>query len=142
MLRLPLPPVHDIARIVLGDTRDVQRELVGYYELGAGSFNYMPARTIGTTFLKSGLKPEVAVSSCYKIGSPSGHELNAQVVELLCGWARGRVFSFYEVATGHLRIGPNLSVRVPIEGYLVEHGVPSFLWMQPRKTFNPNHEQL
>ena len=60
----------------------------------------------------------------------------------MCGWAGGRAFSFYEVATDYLRIGPNLSVRVPIEGYLVEHRAPSFLWMQPRKTFNPNQEQL
>ena len=148
MLRLSLPAIHDVARFAIDDSRrslsstEILPRLKEYFDEGPRGFNYQPARRIGTTFLKGGLKPEIAVAGCHKIGSPSGRKVNAEVVELLCEWAQGREFSFYDVPTQSLSIRPDQSIRVPIEGYLVEGGVPSFFWMQPRKGANPNQPQL
>lgn len=141
-MRLPIPSIQDIASVVLGEDRNVDRALLEYYERGGGNFNYNPARNIGIKYLKGGLKTEVAVASCYKIGSPAGHEQNAEVGKLLCHWASGRSFNFYGLSKDFLQIGQKLAVPVPIEGYLVEEGSASFLWMQPRKSFNPNQAQL
>ena len=139
---LPVPSIQDIACIVLGGDSDVERALREYYERGGSTFNYNPARTIGTKFLNGGLKSDLAIESCFKIGSPSGHKQNADVVRLLCDWCSGRDFSFYGLKTDFLPIGQKFVVPVPIQGYLVEKGSASFLWMQPRKGFNPNHHQL
>lgn len=139
---LPVPSIPDIAAIVLGNEADAERALRDYYERGGATFNYDPARKIGTKFLSGGLKAELAVGACFKIGSPSGHKQNAEVVRLLCDWTAGREFSFYGIRTDFLPIGPRFAVPVPIQGYLVEEGAASFLWMQPRKGFNPNSAQL
>ncbi len=139
---LPVPSIQDIAAIVLGNEADVERALRDYYERGGATFSYEPARKIGTKFLGGGLKAELAVGACFKIGSPSGHKQNAEVVRLLCDWAAGREFRFYGIRTDFLPIGPRFAIPVPIQGYLVEKGAASFLWMQPRKGFNPNSAQL
>lgn len=122
---LPVPSIQDIACIVLGGDPDVERALREYYERGGSTFNYNPARTIGTKFLNGGLKSDLAIESCFKIGSPSGHKQNADVVRLLCDWCSGRDFSFYGLKTDFLPIGQKFVVPVPIQGYLVEKGSAS-----------------
>ena len=84
----------------------------------------------------------VIFRGAHKIGSPAGHKQNAEVVKLLCDWSSARSFNFYGLSTDFLQIGKKLAVPVPIEGYLLEEGSASFLWMQPRKSFNPNRAQL
>lgn len=76
------------------------------------------------------------------MGAPAGYKQNAETVAMLCQWAKGRNFSFYENKREFLRIRHDIKMLVPINGVIVENRYASFLWMQPRKGFSPTQNQM
>ena len=142
MSALRSPPIHDIAGIVTTNPRNVVAALISYFERHPGQFNYKCFRSLIAKALDSRLKKELVVDACYRAGSPAGFAQNAAVAGMLCDWAHDRNLSFYRVPYERLEVGGGLSIPVPIDGYVVENGFPSFLWTQPRKSFNPGRREL
>lgn len=142
MSKLPIPSIPDIASIVLSSEPDTVRALLEYYERQSGLFNYNPFHKVCGFYFKGGLREDVAVQSCYRMGAPAGYKQNAETTAMLCQWAKGRNFSFYEQKREFLPIRHDFKMPVPINGVIVENRSPSFLWMQPRKGFSPSLTQM
>ncbi|MFN3231447.1 MAG: hypothetical protein ACE363_04730 [Alphaproteobacteria bacterium] len=142
MSMLKVPPIHDIARIVRADGSTRLDDLVKYYELGPGKFNYNPSRAAGRKLVAGTVPYSVAVAGCYKTGSPAGWHQNADVVRLIWKWAEHKDCMAFRIAPSPLKLRPGLAVQVRPDFYYVESGVARIVWIQPRLRFNPSKDQI
>jgi hypothetical protein len=96
MANLPLPPLHDVARLYDSSLDKLVSNLTAYYRQIVW-FNYEPARKVARAVYSGNLQQGTAVRYCLESGIKSGRIPNAQVAALICQLAQGRSFLCHDI---------------------------------------------
>lgn len=141
MKPLPIPPAHDVVRLVASPNGDTLSSLRAYYD-GGGSFNYVPVRKVARSLISGELTRGAATQACLSKGSPSGRKQNAEVADLVWEWSKKHSFSCYDIKARTYQIRSDLKIPVKLDFYYVHSGQVYLFWLQPRKTYSLNTQQF
>lgn len=141
-MKLPVPPVPDLAR-AKGRTRD---EMVSwfrrYYETTGAPFNYVS----GTRSIKAGYRglhvlPQL-MAGCDREKTPQGKKSNREIVELAAPLSFGRNTQVFDLPRRQFAFGRDFfsSYRIPF--FFVENRAVKLYYLQPRKSCGLNFDEL
>jgi hypothetical protein len=140
MLKLPVPPIQDIARIVASSDDATLTNLAGYYD-GGGSFNYDPIRRLSRQVFSRAVSLQGAQDHFLKNGNPAGRVENAAVAKLV--WLAGDdALRGYDLNPRKYPIGAGVESGVFAPFFYLASGRYYLFWLQPRKSFAPATQQL
>jgi hypothetical protein len=142
MDNLPIPPLHDIARIVQPTDIATYVALRDYYEQMSAVFNYRISKKLSRRVFSHEVPLQLALSACKRDWSKVGQTQNAEVVKLIWQAGEGRNVKAYDAPSKGFPIRNDILIRVRPSFYFVERDKVSLFVLQPRRTFALTELQL
>jgi hypothetical protein len=141
-IKVPTPPVPDLARVE-GDTVDqVVEWLTEFFEAEGCPWNYRS----GTKAIKAGYKGlhrlDLLLAGCQKEKTKQGKISNSEIVRLGAPLSFGRATQVFDLPPRKFAFGRDRKAAYRIPFFFVEDGVIKLYYVQPRKKHGPNLDQM
>lgn len=142
MTKLPVPPVPELARAE-GSTRDEMISYwLSYYDANSTPWNYLSS----TRAVKQGYKGlhrlSALVAACAREKTKQGRSSNEEVVKLAAPVAFGRSTQVFDLPRRQFAFGRDLYSGYRVPFFFVEDGTVKLFYLQPRKGYALNREQI
>lgn len=136
-----LPPLHDIIRL-LRHSHSEMVEALEQYSQDVGGFNYSAAQRMAGNAFSGAVPLGALLARCEQLSPKAARKPNAEVLRLVRSAGQGREVRPYAVAPRVLRFRSDIEIKISPTFGFVEGGAASIYWLQPRKAFALNLEQL
>lgn len=141
-LKLPTPPVPDLARARGETVSELVDWFVGYYNQGSAGFNYRRATRAVRAAYKGLHKLHLLTASCIAESRDVGRSANTDVVERAAPFAFGRTTQVFDLSPRRFVFGRDRRSAFRIPFLFVENRVVHVYFLQPRKSASPDFDEL
>lgn len=139
---LPIPPVPELARAEGINRDEMISYWIRYYEAVNVPWNYLTS----TRAVKQGYKGlhnlDALISACSREKTKQGCSSNQEVIKLVGPLSFGRSTQVFDLPRRQFPFGRNLLSGYRVPFFFVENGTVKLFYLQPRKTFALNRDQL
>ena len=137
-----LPACHDLVRFIRPTQPATKDALLGHFMRPPGFFSYEVARRVSPRAFEGELSSSALKQACDTISNAVGRKSNWEAVQAVQKSGSGRNVQCYPMHDVRLKVRKDLSIRVAVDFYFVENGRVQAFWLQPRRGYVLNFEQL
>ncbi|MBS7810261.1 hypothetical protein [Roseococcus pinisoli] len=139
----PLPPSHDLVRLIRSNQKETEEALLEYLRQKPIPWNYQRARSLSPFAYAQEVPLSALKRACDAARMPqAGRTATWDVLQLVRMAGKGRSLQCHGMDDGFVSIRKDLSVRVAADFYFVENRRATVLWLQPRRGYALTNRQL
>ena len=142
MIKLPTPPVPDLARAEGNTVDEIIRWFLVYYDADVVPWSYRA----GTYCVKQSYRGlhdiKLLKAGCAREKIEQSKKSNENIVELAAPIAFGRKTQVFDLPRRKFPFGRDLFAGYRIPFFFTEDGIVKLYYLQPRKEFQLTHDQL